>query len=308
MPVFGPVPSRRLGRSLGVNNIPYKICTYACVYCQLGNTLRMDINRHGFYEPEKIYKEVEKKIKVEKLDYITFVPDGEPTLDLNLGKEARMLKDFSYPLAILTNSSLVWREDVQNDLMEFDYISFKIDAVSYELWKKVDRPHKSLSLQKILDSLLNFRDNFGGRIVTETMLISGVDYGEEIVKIADYLASLKPEIAYIAIPTRPPAEKWVLPASEELITEAYHVFSQKLNRVEYLIGYEGSNFAASGNFEEDILSITAVHPMREEAVIELMRKDGASPKILERLISEDKIRKIDFSGHAYYLRKFKVER
>jgi len=303
MPVFGPVPSRRLGRSLGVNNIPYKICTYACVYCQIGRTLKMDIERRKFYEPEKIYQEVEEKIRGKELDYITFVPDGEPTLDLNLGKEARMLKDFSYPMAILTNASLIWREDVQNDLMEFDYISFKVDAVSHTMWKKIDRPHKSLKLERILSAILDFRKEFGGKIVTETMLIN-VDYGDEIEKIAEYLASLQPDIAYIAVPTRPPAEKGVKPADEETITMAYHLFSQKLKKVEYLIGYEGSDFAASGNFEEDILSITAVHPMREEAVRELMRRDKAPAEILEKLIKEGKIRRIEFEGHRYYIRRF----
>ncbi len=286
MLVFGPVPSRRLGRSLGVNNIPYKVCTYACVYCQIGNTLHMEVERRRFYEPSRIYNEVEKKIN-EKMDYITFVPDGEPTLDLNLGREARMLKDFGIPLAILTNSSLIWREDMQNDLMEFDYVSFKVDAVSRGLWKRIDRPHKSLDLGKILNSLLDFRKEFRGKVVTETMLIN-VDYGDEMERIADFLASLKPDIAYIAIPTRPPAEKWVRPADEELITRAYHIFSQKLGRVEYLIGYEGSDFAASGNFEEDVLSITAVHPMREEAIRELMRKDGVDEEHLEKLKGREK--------------------
>lgn len=97
MIAFGPVPSRRLGRSLGVNNIPDKVCTYACVYCQIGKTLRMEIKRRPFYEPELIFREVKEKVeealaRSERIDYITFVPDGEPTLDINLGKEAELLK------------------------------------------------------------------------------------------------------------------------------------------------------------------------------------------------------------------------
>ncbi len=303
--VFGPVPSRRLGRSLGVNNIPYKICTYACVYCQIGRTLRMEIERRPFYNPKRIYEEVGKKIKNERLDYITFVPDGEPTLDSNLGKEASMLRDFSYPLAILTNSSLLWREDVREDLLNFDFVSLKLDAITPSLWKRIDRPHKSLELDKILEGMLDFRKIFRGKLVTETMLISNIDYGGEMEKIADFLELLNPEIAYIAIPTRPPAEKWVKSAENSTVVRAYHIFSQRVRRVEYLIGYEGSEFSGTGDFEEDILSITAVHPMREEAVLELLNKDRASFDILENLIKEGKLEVVKFEGKRYYIRKFK---
>jgi len=307
--VFGPVPSRRLGRSLGINNIPYKICTYACVYCQIGRTLKMDVRRKKFYEPEEIYREVEKKIKYmeekgEDVDYITFVPDGEPTLDINLGKEAQVLRNLGYPLAILTNASLLWMKDVREELLNFDFVSLKVDAVDRALWRRIDRPHKSLKIEKILEGNLEFRDNFDGKLVTETMLIDGIDYGDEIGKIADYLRELNPDVAYIAIPTRPPTEKWAKPPEESLIAKAYHIFSQKLKRVEYLIGYEGNEFAATGNFEEDILSITAVHPMREDAVKELLRKDNASYELLENLIKEGRLKIAEFGGKRYYIRRF----
>jgi len=126
MIAFGPVPSRRLGRSLGVNNIPDKVCSFACVYCQIGRTLRMELERRPFYEPELIFAEVKKKVKEarargEEIDYITFVPDGEPTLDINLGREIDLLRGLGIPLAILTNSSLLWREDVREDLLKFDF-------------------------------------------------------------------------------------------------------------------------------------------------------------------------------------------
>lgn len=275
MIAFGPVPSRRLGRSLGgVNNIPDKVCTYACVYCQIGKTLRMEIERRPFYEPELIFREVEKKVRDarernERIDYITFVPpDGEPTLDINLGKEIDLLRELGIKLAALTNSSLIWRDDVREDLLKLDFVSLKVDAVSEPIWRKVDRPHKSLSLEKILNGMLEFRREFRGKVVTETMLIDGIDYGgDEFEKIAEFLKELKPDKAYIAIPTRPPAESWVKPAKEEVINHAYQVFTEALGeeRVEYLIGYEENAFAFTGNVEEDLLSITAVHPMREDA-------------------------------------------
>jgi len=307
MLAFGPVPSRRLGRSLGVNNIPDKVCSYACVYCQIGRTLRMEVERRPFYEPELLFEEVSKKVeearkKGERIDYITFVPDGEPTLDVNLGLEVELLKKLGIPLAILTNSSLLWRDDVREELSTFDFVSLKLDAVSEALWKKIDRPHKSLSLERILDGMLTFGDNFDGTLVTETMLIN-VDYGDELENIADFLAELKPDKAYIAVPTRPPAENWVEPASEETINLAYQLFSERLGgKVEYLIGYEGNAFASTGNVVEDILSITAVHPMREEALKELLRKNNASWDVVEKLLEEGKLIRMEYRGETFYMR------
>ncbi|AMM53955.1 radical SAM protein [Pyrococcus kukulkanii] len=311
MIAFGPVPSRRLGKSLGVNNIPDKVCSYACVYCQIGRTIKMQVERQEFYDPKEIVEDVERKVnealeKGERIDYITFVPDGEPTLDINLGKEAEMLKDIGIRLAILTNSSLVWREDVREDLMSFDFISLKLDAVTQDMWRKVDRPHKSLSLERILEGMLTLRDEFSGVVVTETMLIN-INYGDELERIAEFLKDLKPDKAYIAIPTRPPAEKWVRPASEKVIHLAYQLFSGAIGpeNVEYLIGYEGNAFAFTGNVEEDILSITAVHPMREDAVRELLRKANASWDVVERLIREGKLIELEYDGVKFYMRKLK---
>ncbi|ASJ17012.1 radical SAM protein [Thermococcus chitonophagus] len=311
MIAFGPVPSRRLGKSLGVNNIPDKVCSYACVYCQIGRTIKMQIERQEFYDPKEIVEDVERKVnealeKGEEIEYITFVPDGEPTLDINLGKEAEMLKDIGIKLAILTNSSLVWRDDVREDLMNFDFISLKLDAVTQDVWRKVDRPHKSLSLERILEGMLTLKDEFPGVVVTETMLIN-IDYGNELKRIAEFLKDLKPDKAYIAIPTRPPAEKWVKPASEEVIHLTYQLFSEAIGpeNVEYLIGYEGNAFAFTGNVEEDLLSITAVHPMREDAVRELLKKANASWDVVEKLIREGKLIELEYNGVKFYMRKLK---
>ncbi len=312
MIAFGPVPSRRLGRSLGVNNIPDKVCTYACVYCQIGRTLRMEVERKAFYEPELIFAEVREKVegaekRGERIDYITLVPDGEPTLDINLGTVAELLETLGIPLAILTNSSLLWREDVREDLLKFDFVSLKVDAVSENLWRRIDRPHKSLSLERILEGMLEFRKAFGGRLVTETMLVDGIDYGSEFERIADFLADLRPAVAYIAVPTRPPAENWVKPASEETINRAFQTFVEKLgeDRVEYLIGYEGNAFAFTGNAEEDLLSITAVHPMREEAVREFLRKANADWSVVEKLLREGKLIELEYNGKRFYMRRLK---
>lgn len=312
MIAFGPVPSRRLGRSLGINNIPDKVCSYACVYCQIGRTLRMEVERRTFYPPELVFEEVRRKVEEartrgEKIDYLTFVPDGEPTLDINLGREIELLRGLKIPLAILTNSSLVWREDVREELLKLDLISLKVDAVSEDIWRRVDRPYKGLELSKILDGMLELRKEFKGRIITETMLLDGIEYGGEFERIAGFLKELKPDRAYIAVPTRPPWEKWVKPAGEDVINRAFQTFAKVLGeeRVEYLIGYEGNAFAFTGNLEEDLLSIMAVHPMREEGVREFLKKANAGWSIIEKLVGEGKIIELEYEGRRFYMRRLK---
>ena len=310
MIAFGPVPSRRLGRSLGINNIPAKVCSYSCIYCQLGRTIKISVEREAFYNPEEVFKDVKRKVKEaeirkEKVDFLTFVPDGEPTLDLNLGVEMELLREMKTPIAILTNASLLWRADVRGGLLKADLVSIKVDAVDEDLWRKINRPHKSLRIDEILNGIIEFSKEFKGEIITETMLIDRLDYEDELEKIAGFLSELRPHKAYIAIPTRPPAETWVKPADERVVNMAFQVFSEKLgeDKVEYLIGYEGNAFAFTGNIKEDLLSITAVHPMREEGVKELLRKANAGWEIIEKLLDEGKIIELEYEGHKYYMRK-----
>ncbi len=305
MLVYGPVPSRRLGRSLGVNHVPPKTCSYSCVYCQLGRTDHMICDRRKFYEPITILEKVEQKLSkiTDEVDYVTFVPDGEPTLDVNLGKEIESVNSLGVKTAVICNSSLIWRKDVRNDLLKADWVSLKVDAVTEEMWHRVDRPHGSLKLESILNGINRFKEEYNGTLTTETMLVDGFNDGEEPEHIAEYLHELEPDISYVAIPTRPPAEKWVYPAKEEAVNRAYQVFSRVLDNVEYLIGYEGNEFASSGDFEEDILSITSVHPMREDGVDDLINSDDASWTEVDRLISEDKLVELDYQENRFYMRR-----
>ena len=306
---FGPVPSRRLGRSLGINNIPPKVCTYSCVYCQIGRTLIMQVEQEAFYKKEKILQDVANKIKEVKkrgeiIDYLSFVPDGEPTLDINLGQEIKLLKPLGIKIAVISNASLAWRKDIEDNLQKTDWVSLKIDAVTEGMWRKVNRPYRTLKLDKILQGILEFSRTFKGELTTETMLINNInDTSEEIQKIADFIAELKPEKSYIAIPIRPPAEKWAKPATEDIINMAYQIFIDKSIRTEYLIGYEGDAFASTGNVEDDLLSITSVHPMREEAVKNFLQNAGTNWKTIERLKNEDKLVEIEFKEHKFYLGK-----
>ncbi len=311
MLTFGPVPSRRLGHSLGINNIPPKICTYSCVYCQLGKTFKMKINPTEFYQPKDIFMEVQNKVeKAEKMhesiDYLTFVPDGEPTLDRNLGQEIELIKSLGIKIAVITNTSLMEQEQVRENLKEADLISLKVDSIEEETWRRINRPHRNLHLDSLLVAMLEFVQTFRGKIITETMLIKNInDNSQNIEKVADFLAQLKPSKAYLSVPIRPPAESWVQIPSEELVNQSYNLFKEKIIQVECLIGYEGNAFAFTGKVEEDILSITSVHPMREEAVRDFLKRAHSEWPIIERLIKKGQLVESKYKGHKFYIRKFK---
>jgi wyosine [tRNA(Phe)-imidazoG37] synthetase (radical SAM superfamily) len=307
---YGPVPSRRLGRSLGINNIPAKVCSYSCIYCQVGRTTQLEVDRRLFYDTEEIIRDVRLRTAKaeragERIDYLTYVPDGEPTLDANLGKAIALLKPLNVPIGVITNSSMIWREDVRAELQTADWVSFKIDAVTEAIWRRINRPHPALRLASILDGLLKFAERFTGKLVTETLLVSGLNDGEGCARAtAGFLAELQPDVAYLAIPTRPPAEKWARRPDEAALNRTYQIFSQKTRRVEYLIGYEGDAFAYTGDIEKDLLSITAVHPMRKEAVEALLARARAPWEVVERLVAQGDLRETNYDGHCFYLRRF----
>lgn len=310
MIAFGPVSSRRLGKSLGINNItPGKRCSYACVYCQVGNTKVNRIEREAYFDPEIIFREVEEHLR--KLDqdhipdYLTFVPNGEPTLDINLGKEIRWLKAFHIPLAVITNGSMLYRNDVRNDLMYADWVSVKTDAVTEKIWRKINRPVEKFDFRKYLNGVRRFARNYSGKLVTEMMMVNGInDSVDHIHEMASFLADLQPGIAYIAVPTRPPAVKSVKMPSEEKLNRAYQIFTAHGLKVEILVGFEGTDTGFTGNAWDDILNITAVHPLREDSILQLLSKNNADFNIVDSLIEQGLLEAVFYNGKKYYLRKY----
>jgi wyosine [tRNA(Phe)-imidazoG37] synthetase (radical SAM superfamily) len=268
----------------------------------------MEAEPRLFYRTAMIAEQARTKLerarqKGEPINYVTFVPDGEPTLDADVGKEIEMVKALGVKVAVITNGSLLWHEVVRQNLLKADWVSVKVDAVSEETWRRIDRPHQSLKLGAILEGMLKFAETFEGEVTTETMLVRGVndDLGE-IKEIAQFLAEFKPQKAYVAIPTRPPAER-VEPASEQTINTAYQVFAERLSGVEYLIGYEGNAFACTGNVQEDLLSITSVHPMREEAVAEFLENAGTGWETVQHLIEKRDLVELEYQGKKFYMRR-----
>jgi wyosine [tRNA(Phe)-imidazoG37] synthetase (radical SAM superfamily) len=308
---FGPVPSRRLGRSLGINNIPPKICTYSCVYCQVGKTYNFSNERKNYYTIAEFKNQVSEKIdelikQKEEIDFLSFVSDGEPTLDINLGKEIELLKDYEIPIAVITNASLINREDVRKDLGKADWVSVKIDAIDELIWKRVNCPHPELSLNDILEGITEFSKQYKGTLNTETMLIEKINtVKKNIEKIADFISTLEINTAYISIPTRPPASKSAEIPGEETINMAYNLFKEKNINTELLSGYSPIEFPAAKNVQEEILNIVAVHPMRERDVKNILDKTNKNWNIVENLLEKGEIKMVNFEKTKFFLRNFK---
>ena len=309
MLVFGPVPSRRLGNSLGVNNCFPKFCPYSCIYCQVGRTNSLSLKRRAFYQTTDIIAAVQAQLKKavqasNPVDYITFVADGEPTLDLNLGRSIQAVQSLGLKVAVITNSSLLWQYQVREDIDKADLVSVKIDAVDQRAWRRVNRPHPDLKLEDIQEGLLAFANRYQGKLISETMLIKDInDSLKHAEALAEFLGELKPSYSYLALPIRPPAEKWAAPSGTANLNLFYQTLQPSVQNLEYLIGYEGNAFAFTGNLRDDLLSITAVHPMREDAVAQLLDNCKADDAELRKLITEGLLSEVEFEGHRYYVRK-----
>lgn len=312
MIAFGPIPSRRFGQSLGINHIPPKSCSYDCIYCQVGHTLSKSIQRDLFYDPGTIFEAVRAKVEQVResgghIDYLTFVPDGEPTLDINLGRTIDMLRELDLKIAVISNASLLWHEAVRKELAKADCVSLKIDAVTTDRWRRINRPNKSLSLEKMLAGVLAFAEAFNGKLITDTMLVEGVNNTpSELRSTAQFLGKLHPSTAYIALPTRPPLEPWVKAPEEKNLIEAYQIFSEYVEKVEILAGFAPEPFSAAGDVAQNLLDILCVHPMRESEVYDLFERGGLDLSVLQQLVTEAKIARVLHAGQAFYVRKLEA--
>lgn len=308
MLVFGPVPSRRLGRSLGINNIPPKHCSYSCLYCQVGPTKATEMRPGYFYNPEVIYEAVSQhleKLKAtnETVDYLTFVPDGEPTLDAGLGKSIELLRGLNIKIAVISNASLIWQPEVREVLKMADWVSLKVDSVDASIWRTINRPCQGLELDDILSGMLSFAKGFNGTLATETMLLGGINTEHDaVVQLGAFLQTLTPNKIYLAIPTRPTTEDSIHAPDAATVNRVYQTLKQNMTGIELLSGYEGDSFASTGNFTDDLLAITAVHPMRKDAVLALLGKTGENWDSVQLLLDQGKLREVEYQGNLFYLR------
>jgi len=298
--IYGPVPSRRLGRSLGVSPIPRKTCSYSCVYCQLGPTTRVTATRKSFFPKEEIYAEIASTLPEAEADYVTFCGDGEPTLCKDLGWLIRRCKaEFGTPVAVITNGSLLHLPEVREELGEADLVMPSLDAGSAGVFRQINRPHRSLDFDEVVEGFVAFRTEYRGLIWLEVMLVADVnDSAESLRDLKRVLDRVKPDQVHLNVPIRPPAEQWVHVPSPESIRAAREI----LGRTHEITGYESGRFGTSraSRPEQAILETCQRHPLREEQADEIARALGV-PDAVESLVKAGTLRRVPYGGKRYLI-------
>jgi wyosine [tRNA(Phe)-imidazoG37] synthetase (radical SAM superfamily) len=300
--VYGPVASRRLGFSLGVDIIPFKTCTLDCIYCQLGSTGKTSVRRASWFPPEEILAQVRAAIDSgPRIDIITFSGSGEPTLSKDIGFLIREIKKMTpIPVAVLTNGTLFVRKDVRRDLAAADVVVPSLDAVSAALFRRVNRPHASLKNKKIIDGLALFRDEFRGEIRLEVMLIKGFnDSPAAIGAIKAAVARIRPDRIELNTVVRPPADHRAAALSS---AELRKVRAKLGPRAEIVASFAKRKQApASGDLERAILTTVGRRPQTAGDVsIALGRHRDEVLKALTSLLGRGRIRKLVHGGKTYF--------
>jgi len=300
MYTYGPVPSRRLGRSLGVSPIPPKTCSYSCVYCQLGRTKHLQVERKSFYPKEKIFSEIQRSSRDSNPDYVTFVGDGEPTLYKDLGWLINKTKsELRLPVAVITNGSLLSFEDVRKDLLYADIILPTLDAGTEKNFRRINRPHRSIEFYDLLCGLRDFRRGFSGQIWLEVMIVKGLnDSEEELLNIKNAAELIKPDRIYVVTPIRPPAEPWVKPPSPETILKAQQILEDTIPLMDLESGDFGLREFADAR--QAILEIGSRHPLRLEQAMEIENAFSA-PNTVRQMIEDGELVKANYSDRHYVL-------
>jgi wyosine [tRNA(Phe)-imidazoG37] synthetase (radical SAM superfamily) len=224
--VFGPVASRRLGRSLGIDVVPYKTCTFDCVYCQLGRTTCQTIERQAWFTPDEILADVRRGLDA-RPDYVTIGGSGEPTLYAGLAELISELKRLTTtPVAVLTNGSLLWRADVRAALQQADLVIPSLDAADEVAFQVVNRPHAALSAEQVWRGLAEFRRDYRGAYWLEVFLIDGpASAAPRVRQLVERVGQLGADRVQLNTATRPPAESWVTPVSPERLAEIARAFT-----------------------------------------------------------------------------------
>ena len=273
--VYGPVPSRRLGQSLGIDPVPLKTCNWNCVYCQLGRTIPLTNQRKLFFPTEEVFSQVKEALDKHQnggIDWITFVGSGETMLALNVGELIQKIKQVTkIPIAVITNGSLLYLPEVRQELLFTDAVLPSLDAGNAKLYKKINRPHPDITFSRLVNGLKLFRYEYTGKMWIEIMLIKDLNDSTEILsEIADKLREIQPDEVHILLPTRPPVEPWVKPADQEGIQRAADIFGS----IARVINTTDGNFELAENEElvDAVVDIITRHPMKESELLRTLEK------------------------------------
>lgn len=300
--VFGPVPSRRLGQSLGIDPLPLKTCNWNCIYCQLGRTMPLTNTRKAYFPPEDILVEVRLALAEHaagEIDWVTFVGSGETCLYSGLGWLVREVKALTrLPVAVITNGSLLYLPEVREDLSAANAILPSLDAGTPELYRRINRPHPQVTFERLVDGLAAFRDEYQGQLWVEVMLVRGLNDSEAALRaIASALEHIRPDQVHLVLPTRPPAETWVQPPDDEGFLRAHAILG---NTARVIHPASGSfDLSKTESLVDAIVGIITRHPMRENELVETLK--NISPGEVTATLTE-----LEKSGKAQVVERYGV--
>ena len=299
--VYGPVPSRRLGLSLGISPIPKKVCNYSCIYCQLGRTDRMSNTRQMFFMVEEIMEELQEVLRNKiKFDVVTIVGEGEPTLYLGLGELiSEIRKRTDKPVAVVTNGALFYDAKLRAELYGADIVLPTLDAYDEESLRKINRPHGAIDYEMVSEGLKKFSEEYTGQLWIELMLIEGMNDDEvSLRKYAEVLKKLDYDKLYINTPVRPPAEPDVKAVSHEKMNRAVDV----LGGISIdLLDSQGFHSEIEDHYEA-IMSIIKRHPMNQFEIEGFLTSRSCKniDGILDDLKKDGKVVIVNYKGYDTY--------
>ena len=303
--VFGPVPSRRLGRSLGIDPVPLKTCNWNCVYCQLGRSVPVTNERKDYWPPGQIVAEVRRVLQTRserEIDWVTFLASGEPTLHASLGRMIRDVKAITQiPVAVITNGALLYRPDVQEDLMAADAVLPSLDAGTAALYRAINRPHPECTFDRLVNGLLEFRRAYQGKMWVEVMVVKGLNDTEEALRdLAGLFHKLQPDQVHLTTPVRPPAEPWVEPPDEQGMQRA-RSFLREWVQPE---GPGAGIVKLSGieSLPDALVAVVSRHPMTEAELLRLLpdRSREEVHRALSQLLESGRLQVVERYGRQFW--------
>jgi len=300
--VFGPVPSRRYSVSLGIDIIPLKTCTFSCVYCEVGNTTDMRINRFPFVLTEDVINELHKFFANNpdiRVDYITFAGSGEPTLNTEMGRMIRAVKKryTDIPVAVLTNGALLWMKEVREELLSADVVEASLDAAIESTYIKLNRPHKSIILDLYISGLKKFRQVYTNKYYLEIMFVRGINDNEKnLAALKREIQAINPDKVHLNTIARPPAEPGMKPVPEDFLIMAKDFLGEK---AEVVASFEGSEVKGD-HIEKEILKAVIIRPMRFEEILVLFDIDeNVLRNMIDNFKKKGEVKEVEFNGEKY---------
>lgn len=302
--VYGPVPSRRLGRSLGVDLVPFKVCSYDCVYCQLGRTTTKTVERRAWVPLDEVLEEVRGKLASgAPCDFVGLAGSGEPTLHSGLGEAIRAIREMTtIPVAVLTNGSLLFRDDVEEELLGADVVMPSLDAGDERLFRWVNRPAEGIEFQRMVEGLVSFTRRFRGEVWLEVLLLDGVTAAaSQVARLADLARRIGPARVQLNTVARPPAELFARPVPEARLQALASLFPGRVDVLGAPAEGEAAGAADAGDDPGEVLRLLRRRPCTAGDVAEGLGIHRAEVlEHLDRLVAAGRVRSVVTGGRTFF--------